>query len=572
MERQLILNRYRPVDELGHGGHGEVVLAYDTRMARRVAIKRLPLPIDRDGRPLQRAGLAEARTAALLNHPNIVTVHEWDTDSDEAFIIMEHVDGASLADVLDAVEGPLDIDEAATVLRDAARALNFAHDNGVLHLDLKPDNILITRDGRAKVADFGVSVLTNAVGRAIGWGGTPGYMPPEQLAGDDVDETADVWGLAALMFEVLTGANPFASRSVEGALFKADFVDTPAPSDFRRDLPHGVDDILLAALAVHPMDRYPSVEDFAETLLGHLGDPEIGSDSLSDVVDELLSEEDAEEDSLLQVGVWDRLAGRQQAVRRVAAATVALWLCSAGLLELGVGPVAWAGAALAALAAALAPGLGLALALIGATLGLADRPLSAITFLALATPFWFLLGREGRGLALFPLLGPVLAAGRMAPLAPLALGFFFPPVPAAASAALTSLVVTCASAGAGASPPYATLSPALLFSGEQLSTYASGARVLIASPGPLIAAISWAIAAAIMSLACARATRLAAVSGALLGAMVMLGGYLTWSVFDATLTWPHRASVVQVVASLIIIAMVIIAGPPARPEPDRPLD
>ena len=95
MDQQLILERYRPLEILGEGGHGTVVLAFDTRMARRVAIKSIPLP-DRRGT----AGLEEARTAALLNHPTIVTVHEWDADEDEAFIIMEFLDGASLAEVL----------------------------------------------------------------------------------------------------------------------------------------------------------------------------------------------------------------------------------------------------------------------------------------------------------------------------------------------------------------------------------------------------------------------------------------------------------------------------------------
>ena len=97
MEQQLILDRYRPLEDLGEGGSGTVVLAWDTRMQRRVAIKRMSLPVDRLGRPLLNSpGLAEARTAALLNHPSIVTVFDFETDADEAFLIMEHADGASL--------------------------------------------------------------------------------------------------------------------------------------------------------------------------------------------------------------------------------------------------------------------------------------------------------------------------------------------------------------------------------------------------------------------------------------------------------------------------------------------
>ena len=254
METGLILGRYRPLAELGEGGHGAVDLAFDTKMARRVAIKRIPL--SRTGVKLlaRTTGLREARTAALLNHPNTVTVYEWDTDEDEAFLIMEHVDGASLADLLDAY-APLDADEAAAVLGPIADALLFAHDNGVLHLDLKPDNVLITRDGLVKVGDFGVASLTNAAGQAISAGGTLGYMPPEQLRGETVDARTDMWAYAALAFEVLTGAIPFASDTIEGALFKAERTGVPAPGEFEPALPPEIDEILMAALSAEPADR-----------------------------------------------------------------------------------------------------------------------------------------------------------------------------------------------------------------------------------------------------------------------------------------------------------------------------
>ncbi|MDZ4064158.1 MAG: serine/threonine-protein kinase, partial [Coriobacteriia bacterium] len=236
MEEPLILERYRPLAELGSGGHGTVVLAFDTRMARRVAIKRLPL-----GHEARKAGLAEARTAAMLNHPEIVVVHEWDTDEDEAFLVMEHVNGISLADILDETGVPLDVDEAAAVLGGVARALAFAHDNGVLHLDIKPANILITRDGRVKVADFGVSALTGLSGRAHGMAGTIGYMPPEQIRAEELDARTDEWALASLAYELLTNANPFDSDSLEGSLFKIENADMPLPSDFEPSLTPGVD-------------------------------------------------------------------------------------------------------------------------------------------------------------------------------------------------------------------------------------------------------------------------------------------------------------------------------------------
>ncbi|HSK48720.1 MAG TPA: serine/threonine-protein kinase, partial [Coriobacteriia bacterium] len=227
MEQQLILDRYRPLEELGEGAFGSVVLAWDTRMQRRVAIKRLPLPLDSRGRPHQPPGLAEARTAAMLNHPNIVTVFDFDADADEAFLVMEHVDGASLGDLLDDVGGPLTVDEAATLLSDVSSAIEFAHENGVLHLDIKPENVLVTRDGRAKVADFGIAELSSLAGHEAAFGGTPGYMPLEQLAGEAVTERTDEWALAVLAYEALTAENPFAEDGVGASAARLEAFEPP---------------------------------------------------------------------------------------------------------------------------------------------------------------------------------------------------------------------------------------------------------------------------------------------------------------------------------------------------------
>ncbi|MDO8963178.1 MAG: serine/threonine-protein kinase, partial [Coriobacteriia bacterium] len=326
MEHELILGRYRPLADLGEGGHGAVTLAFDTKMARRVAIKRIPLSHAGVRRLSDTTGLAEARTTAMLNHPNIVTVHEWDTDSDEAFLIMEHVDGASLAELLDAY-APLDADEAAAVLTAVCSVLAFAHDNGVLHLDLKPENVLVTRDGLVKVADFGVASLTNAAGQAISAGGTLGYMPPEQLRGEKVDVRSDLWALGALSFEVLTGAVPFASDTIEGALYKAEYVAPPSPGEFVPELPARLDEILLTALACEPQERYGDVVDFAADLLPLLGDPAAGREGLAALVAELTAEDEpAEGYGFARVGLWDRLVTSEPLLRRVAAVTVCGWL------------------------------------------------------------------------------------------------------------------------------------------------------------------------------------------------------------------------------------------------------
>ncbi len=286
MEQQLILDRYRPLEELGEGGYGTVVLAWDTRMQRRVAIKRMTLPLDHDGEPVHNPpGLAEARTAAMLNHPAIVTVYDFETDGDEAFIIMEHIDGASLEKVLDDLGEPLDLDETAAVFSAVADALDFAHDNGVLHLDIKPANILINRDGRVKVADFGMAAISTVMGHGASVGGTIGYMPLEQLEGMRVSEATDEWAFAALTYECLTAENPFDDDTLEAAIVRLETLDTPLPSELEPSLPRAIDDVLLAALGLRPADRYRSVVAFADALEPHLGDARLGRESLAELVE-----------------------------------------------------------------------------------------------------------------------------------------------------------------------------------------------------------------------------------------------------------------------------------------------
>ena len=163
MARPLILDRYRPIATSGVGGTGIVQIAWDTRIQRRVAIKRLPLGNDP---AVASRGLAEARTAAMLSHPTIVSVLDFEIEGAEALLIMEYVDGMTLAQVMDAVDGPLSLDVTAHVVHAVADALSYAHENQVLHLDIKPENILISRDGLVKVSDFGLATLADSEGFA----------------------------------------------------------------------------------------------------------------------------------------------------------------------------------------------------------------------------------------------------------------------------------------------------------------------------------------------------------------------------------------------------------------------
>ncbi len=571
MDRPLILDRYRPLGELASGGFGDVVLAYDTRIQRRVAIKRLPLPRNRSGTPAIPAGLAEARTAALLNHPNIVTVHEWDTDADEAFIIMEYIDGPSVADLLD-LDGPLNTELVAAILGDVASALEFAHDNGVLHLDIKPENVLITRDGRAKVADFGVSALSTIAGHGSALGGTLGYMPLEQLHGEMLDESTDVWALAALTFEMLTDANPFASDTIEGAVFKAEIIDPPAPSEFGPSLAREIDDIVLAALETYRVDRYDSVTEFAGRLLPYLGDATAGREELAELAETHATEVGFGPSSLEQLGAWDRLSRFTGIVRRLGAAAASAWLVWAGLgaFKLELLPLA-AAAALAAVAGALVPALGTIVGIGMFTVGLAAAGfwLLALVFGVAGSVVWWFAGRTGAA-ASGALLTPVLGIAKGAPAGGVLLGYEVRPLKAAALAAYAAGLTMLASAASGGRAPYLDVGWRLLLDPLRSRVPNGGVRLLVSTPAPIAVIAAWALAAAVMSLACSRASRAAALAGGALGILTMYGGYVLADLLaahlNASATWIGEPLLTHVMASSILVVIVVTAGPPVRGE------
>ena len=575
MEQPLILDRYRPLEDLATGGFGEVVLAFDTRMQRRVAIKRMPITPARGVAAVTPIGLAEARTAALLNHPAIVTVHEWDTDSDEAFIIMEYIDGLSLARLLDE-EGPLDLDEAAAVVASVAEALEFAHYNGVLHLDIKPENVLITRDGLVKVTDFGVAALSEATGHGPAVGGTLGFMPLEQLRGAEVDERTDVWAFAALCYEMLTDANPFSSESVEGAIFKAEIVDPPAPSEFASHLAAAIDDILLAALSTHQIDRYADIEEFSTRLLDHLGDPQAGQESLAEITSAYVTEQpDSAKEGMRTLGLWDRMGPWTTRLGRGVAALGAGWLAWAGILPIAEGTYAPLAAGIfAGVAALLAPGLGVGVALLalGAGIAAAGWWWAAIGLLLVSAAAWWVAGREGGGLTP-AVITPALGSIKLSLASPMIAGFVQRPLQAAVNGAFGALLVMLASAASGARAPYLDVGWALFRDPLGSRVVAGGVRELLSTPAPLAVMAAWALAAALMSLMCRLSHRPAAFAGAALAGLTLYGGYLAaefitqaLSAGDASATWLGENLLPHFTASLILMVLVIAAGPPVRAE------
>ena len=574
----MILDRYRPLAELGEGGFGVVTLAWDTRMQRRVAIKRLPLPLDTHGFPLDSAaGLAEARTAAMLNHPAIVTVYDFETDDDEAFLIMEHVEGASLETVLAEVGGPLDADETAAIVEGVASALDYAHDNGVLHLDVKPANVLITREGRVKVVDFGMAELSSASGHGASWGGTIGYMPLEQLEGEAASEATDEWALASLTFECLTGHNPFVEPTVAGAIANLRTLDPPRVSEFTCDVPPAVDDVLDAGLGLHPDDRYQTVSAFVEAIRPLLGDPKYGRESLAELVAEHVEEAEDEEDAYGSLGLWDRLQGRTGGLLlRGVAAIESAWLAWAGLTPLSLEPLALGGAvALVAVAAAFAPALGTGLGLIAFSIGLFAQKLWLLGAVLSVTAvlWWWFVARRSSGASVVPLSAPVLGVARLSLATPLLAGFALSPLRAAAAGLVGGALSMLASAASFSAPPYLVVDPRIFMDPARATLMASNVRAAFLDPAAWVALAAWPVAAFAMSLLARRASRLYGLLGVVAGGALLYGGYALAGLASVRLgnpePWTGTVLLVALSASLILVGLVALLGAPVRPEEEE---
>ena len=268
---------YRIEMLLGAGGMGAVYLAYDPRLERRVALKVVPHDVGANAAVTDRF-LRESRLAAAIEHPNIVPVHQTGDENGTLFIAMRCVEGSDLALLLER-EKVLAPERSLAILDGIAAALDAAHARGLVHRDVKPSNILVaTHDGsgreHAYLTDFGISKLIAGASSLTATGqllGTAGYVAPEQIEGNDVDGTADVYSLGCVLFECLTGEQPFV-RDTPVAVLHAHVSDLPpSASERRAELPMDVDGVLAHALAKNPKDRYETCAELIDAACVALG-------------------------------------------------------------------------------------------------------------------------------------------------------------------------------------------------------------------------------------------------------------------------------------------------------------
>ncbi len=266
--------RYEIHRKIARGGMAEVHLARDRSLDRPVAVKVLFSEFATDPAFVERFR-REAQAAANLSHPNICGVYDWGSEDGTYFIVMEYVDGRSLAEIM-REEGPLHPRRAAEIAFEVAGALGFAHSKGVVHRDVKPGNVLVSGTGNAKVVDFGIARALSSPSEELTQAGsvmgTATYFSPEQAQGFQVDARSDLYSLGVVLFEMVTGRPPFGGDSPVAIAYKHVQESPPRPSSLISGLPPGLEAIIGKLLAKHPDNRYRSAEDLRADLRRFLDD------------------------------------------------------------------------------------------------------------------------------------------------------------------------------------------------------------------------------------------------------------------------------------------------------------
>ena len=267
-EGTLLNNRYQLLEKLGTGGMAEVFRARDSMLERYVAIKVLRTDYTSD-EGFQERFRQEARAAANLSHPNIVTVHDFGLDRGYLFIVMEHVPGTDLKTLLRR-RGRFNVDEAIPLMVQACAGIGYAHRAGLVHCDVKPHNMLVTPDWRLKVTDFGIARALATIHpdehSDTVWG-SPQYFSPEQAAGEPPSPASDVYSLGVVMYELLTGTPPFTGATAQELARK--HLDTlPIPiREYLPDIPTTLEQIVDKVLAKEPSARYRTADQLGRVLL-----------------------------------------------------------------------------------------------------------------------------------------------------------------------------------------------------------------------------------------------------------------------------------------------------------------
>jgi eukaryotic-like serine/threonine-protein kinase len=261
-----INGRYKILDMIGGGGMANVYLAHDMILDRDVAVKMLRLDLTNDEEFIRRFH-REAQSATSLNHPNIVNIYDVGEENDLYYIVMEFVDGQTLKQYIQQYS-PLRVEEAVGIMSQLTSAIAHAHQNHIVHRDIKPHNILVDRNGKVKITDFGIAMALSAtsITQTNSVLGSVHYLSPEQARGGMANKKSDIYSLGIVMFELLTGRLPFSGESAVSIALKHLQSETPSLRRWNTNIPQSVENIVLKATAKDPFHRYNNVEEMGEDL------------------------------------------------------------------------------------------------------------------------------------------------------------------------------------------------------------------------------------------------------------------------------------------------------------------
>lgn len=584
---ELLLDRYQVEGEAGKGGFSSVMVAWDTRIQRRVAIKCMPLdgaeaaygeggsillgdrPLDASALP----GLEEARTAAMLSDSAIVQVYDFEVKGGMAYLILEYVDGMTLGDLLDFHADEIDADVVSAVFKAVSHALEVAHAHQVLHLDIKPENVLINRDGQVKVTDFGLARLAGDAGYGIAAGGTIGYMPPEQMRGRELDERCDEWALASLTYEMMSGTNPFfvdTLEDAEDAIYDAELV---IPSLCMEGLDEDVDDVMFNALDPNREGRYGTVKEFAALLQPCLGGPRKGKNKLKALVggageaeDEDAFEQPAPERSVEPLHLTPRARGVLMRVW-AAASAAALALVSVGTVaapDAWGKPLAWGVLAALVAVSALVPRVGALVSCeaLGVALCAGGMPVPGVLIMAAAVVWWHQAGRASAEASSAGLGSTLFGVAGIAPLAPLVAGYLLPVREALVSTLFAALLaVVFASFG---SLDLVGWKVSLFFAGGVTPAMNDALVGVVARPGTWIVVLGWVLAAVTSSALCGTSRRFLGVLGMVAASLILVAALVVASLVESAgeaLLADPLAILPIIIAAVIGITAASVASP-----------
>lgn len=483
-------------------------------------------------------GLEEARSVAKLSDTNIVTVYDCAVEGSSAYVIMEYVEGKTLAQIIDEVDDDITLDMVAAVFSAVSHALEVAHGEHTLHLDIKPENVIVNGKGQAKVADFGLAALMDATGSGTTGGGTIGYMPLEQMRQEPLDVRTDEWALASLTYEMLTGSNPFFADDLDAAEEAIEEAELVLPSLCWDELDAEADEVMFAALDPDMDERYEDVAAFAAALSPYLGNAKKGKRVLADIVNGKMEEPAAEEPER----AWeplpplvDRLGLRGAAIagRIVAAAAVAL-LAAAGMANLHLTPGSAMGLAtdapiaygvviaVCALVAAIRPSIGVLFGYGAFVVGLAGAGawVPAVLLTAATGAWWHFVGRRGTAQAVSALMQPLLGSVGFAAASPVTCGVLLPVLQSVITAAF-AFASALIMAGCGSVDIMNW--DAVMHLGFS-SNPAAGCLAVASQPATWVVGASWIAAAGLYSLLCVRGTRAFDIAGSVVAAAVLMLG------------------------------------------------